>query len=263
MPLEVAGIGVHSGASCRVALHRAEGPLRFSRGGAIIPADLAHVVGADRATSLGRAGHAVHMVEHLLAALRIGGFYSGVLIEASADELPILDGSAAPWAEAVAALGDPPPPPPPLVVREPLSVAARSGTAHALVGDEHLRYEIDFDHPAIGQQAWEGGPGNYAELSDARTFGFLSDYEALKARGLALGAAEGHVIVFSMDGPSRPLRNATEPVRHKALDALGDLMLLGRPVRGRLHVERGSHALHHAFARALALHASPAAAEEP
>lgn len=247
----VTGRAVHSGAITRVTLHRAAGATRFLRAGTQVPADLDHVIGAERATSLGAGNARVHLVEHLLAALRVAGFYSGVLIETSADELPILDGSAAPWAAAIAELGEPPPPPPPIVVRAPLEVALRGGVARAAPGLERLSYSIDFVHPAIGIQAWEGGPDAYGDLLPARTFGFEADWEALKARGLALGAREEHVIVFAMDGPTRPLRHPQEPVRHKALDALGDLVLLGRPVAGHLSIHRGSHALHHELARAI------------
>lgn len=251
MSAQVTGTAIHSGATCRVSLHREPGPIRFLRSGAVVPADLEHVVGAKRATSLGADGATVHLVEHLLAALRIAGFHSGVLIETSADELPILDGSAAPWAEAVAELGAPPAAPAPILVRSESRVRVGDATATVLPGAERLSYAIRFDHPAIGAQAWDGGPEEYAELLAARTFGFARDWEALKAAGLALGASEEHAIVFAMAGPTRPLRHALEPVRHKALDAVGDLALLGRPVAGRILIDRGSHALHHALARAI------------
>lgn len=252
--VRVAGRAVHSGLTCSVTLHRVAGPTRFRRGYVEVPADLAHVIGAERATSLGADGAKVHMVEHLLAALRVAGFFAGVLVEASADELPILDGSAAPWAAAVAELGEPPPAPAPLVMTAPVSVSVGGARGRVMPGRESLAYEIEFAHPAIGVQTWAGGPGAYGELLEARTFGFLSDREALLARGLALGADEEHVIVFAMDGPSRPLRHAQEPVRHKALDALGDLALLGRPLEGAVSIHRGSHALHHELARAALRH---------
>ncbi len=248
------GVAIHSGVTSRVTLHREDGPLRFRRGRTIVPATIDNVVGAQRATSLGTDGAQVHLVEHLLAALRVAGFFEGVLVEVSCDELPILDGSAAPWAEPIAALGAPPPPPPPLTVDGALEVELNGGYAAVTPGPESLSYSIDFRHPAIGQQSWAGGPDDYAALLDARTFGFLADWEALKARGLALGASERHAIVFDDDGPLRPLRHPDEPVRHKALDALGDLALLGRPLQARLELRRGSHALHHAVARAVMRH---------
>lgn len=249
--IEVSGTAIHSGVTCRVTLHREPGPLRFRRGGATVEAHIDNVVGAARATSLGANGARVHLVEHLLAALRVAGFHAGVLVEVSADELPILDGSAAPWNEAVAELGAPPPAPAPLVVGAAVAVEANGGRARVEPGPERLDCAIDFPHPAIGRQRWSGAPADYPQLLDARTFGMLADWEALKARGLALGASERHAIVFDDAGPVCPLRHHDEPVRHKALDALGDLALLGRPLLATVTVERGSHALHHALVRAL------------
>src|SRR5690606_38526216 len=111
----IEGIGVHSGRGCRVRLERTDGPVRFRRGRALIPARVGAVVGTEGCPVLGAAAARVAMVEHLLAALRVRGFWSGVLIEASSDELPILDGSAAPWLALLDELGPPPPPPEPLV----------------------------------------------------------------------------------------------------------------------------------------------------
>ncbi len=252
----VTGRAIHCGLTSSVTLHRVDGPIRFLRGGTEVPADLGHLAGAERATSLAADGANVHLVEHLLAALRVAGFFEGVLIEATCDELPILDGSAEPWAAAVHELGPAPTAPAAIALGREVEVALRGGRARATPGEESLAYRVAFDHPAIGEQAWEGGPADYPGLLSARTFGFERDWEALKARGLALGASEEHVIVFAMDGPTRPLRHPDEPVRHKALDALGDLALLGRPLRARLTIERGSHALHHALALAVKLAAT-------
>lgn len=247
----ITGVGIHSGERCRVTLHRYDGPLAFRRGAVDIPALLPNVIGWVRATSLGVGGARVQLVEHLLAALRIHGFFSGVLIEASADELPILDGSAEPWSAAIAELGDPPPPPPPLTLERSVEVSLKGGVARLEPGEEELLYSIDFTHPAIGQQSWQGTAESYRELLAARTFGLLSEWETLRAHGLALGAAESHAIVFADDGPMRPLRFPNEPARHKALDAIGDLALLGRPLAAKVHLHRGSHALHHAVMRTL------------
>lgn len=248
---EVTGVGLHSGQTCRVVLHRAEGPLRFRRGRAEVTATVANVAATDRAVTLAGGGARVSLVEHLLAALRLGGFFAGVVVEASAEELPILDGSAAPWVEPVAALGPPPPVPPPLTPTAPVEVGRGGGVARAEPGPERLEVAIDFPHPAIGAQRWSGGPEDYPSLAPARTFGFLRDAEALRARGLALGASLEHAIVYDDDGPLRPLRSPDEPVRHKALDAIGDLALLGRPLRAHVTISRGSHALHHALMAAL------------
>ena len=247
----VTGVGLHSGETCRVVLHRDDGPLRFRRGRVEVEACVASVAGTDRAVTLARDGARVSLVEHLLAALRLRGFFAGVVVEASAEELPILDGSAAPWLEAVEALGAPPPPPEPLRVTAPVVVALGASEARAEPGEERLDVAIEFDHPAIGAQRWVGGPADYAGLAAARTFGLLSEADALRARGLVRGASLEHAIVFADDGPLRPLRFPDEPVRHKALDALGDLALLGRPLRAHVTLRRGSHALHHALMSSL------------
>lgn len=240
----IEGIGVHSGRGCRVRLERTDGPVRFRRGRALIPARVEAVVGTEGCTVLGAGAARVAMVEHLLAALRVRGFWSGVLIEASSDELPILDGSAAPWLALLDELGPPPPPPEPLVPAGVVRVARGAATATVEPGPPHLEAVIEFDHPAVGRQRWAGPPERWAELLDARTFGFLSDYEALAERGLARGASTENAIVFDGAGPLSPLRHPDEPARHKALDAIGDLFLLGRPLAGRLRVVRGSHGLH-------------------
>lgn len=247
----VAGLAIHSGVQCRVTLHRRAGPLTFRRRGVEIAALLVNVSGSARATSLAAGGARVQLVEHLLAALRIAGFFNGVLIEASADELPILDGSAEPWLAAIAELGDPPPAPPPLTLDTPVEVRLNGGVARLEPGAEELDCSIDFAHPAIGKQRWSGTPERYHELVAARTFGLLSEWESLQARGLALGADASHAIVFADDGPLRPLRFPNEPARHKALDAIGDLALLGRPLAAKLRLQRGSHALHHAVMHSL------------
>lgn len=247
----VSGRAIHSGRLTTVRLHRDRGPLRFRTGGGEIVANLASVAGSDRATTLASGGARVAMVEHLLAALRIAGHFSGVVIEVDGDELPILDGSAAQWSDAVAQLADPEPPPPPLVVTEAVSLSLAGGSAALLPGEERLEYEIDFAHPAIGCQRWAGGPTDYPALLAARTFGFARELDGLRRRGLAQGADLEHAIVFADEGPMRPLRSPDEPVRHKALDAIGDLSLLGRPIAGCVRVQRGSHALHHEIMRRL------------
>lgn len=260
MAAGVRGVGLHSGAECTVWLHRESGPLRFRRGGTYVPAHVSRVASTDRAVTLAEGATKVSLVEHLLAALRVAGFYSGVVIEASAEELPILDGSARPWFEHAEALGTPPPAPEPLTLDQEVIVTRGSSVARAAPGPEHLSCHIDFAHPAIGRQAWSGGQTDYAELLGARTFGLLAEAEILVGRGLARGASLEHAIVFGDDGPLRPLRFEDEPVRHKALDALGDLALLSRPLEASLTIERGSHALHHTLMLALLSRAASAPA---
>ncbi|MFO7544953.1 MAG: UDP-3-O-acyl-N-acetylglucosamine deacetylase [Trueperaceae bacterium] len=248
----VEGVAIHSGGRSRVTLYRDAGPIRFVRRGVRIDATVDNVVGTDHATSLGAEGERVHLVEHLLAALRLAGFWHGVTVVAEADELPILDGSAAPWREAVAGLGAPPPAPPPIVPDALVVIERGTATARVDPGETTLCCTIDFPHPAIGRQRWCGPPERFGELEDARTFGFLRDAVSLWQRGLALGATSAHAIVFGDDGPLSPLRHPDEPVRHKALDAIGDLVLLGAPIAAHVAIERGSHALHLELMQALA-----------
>lgn len=243
------GRGVHTGASCRVTLHRTDGPVRFLRGGHEIPARLEALVDSRRATTLGSGGARVTMVEHLLAALAARGFWSGVLVEVSAEELPILDGSARDWYELLAELGVPPPAPAALRPAEGMVFETAGARAELRPGPASLCYEIAFDNPGIGEQRWCGGPERYPELMDARTFGLLSEATSLRAAGLASGATLENVIVFGEEGPLVPLRAENEPVRHKALDALGDLFLLTRPLEASVTFQRGSHAVHAGFMR--------------
>ncbi len=240
------GIGIHGGQLASVRLHREDGPLRFrlGRGGAV-PVGLKHVADTRRCMVLAGEGGRVAMVEHLLAALRVAGFWSGVLIEVDGPELPILDGSAAQYAAAVAELGPPPPAPAALRPTVPVHWASGGSELRFEPGEESLAVEVAFDHPSIGHQCWLGEPTDYAGLLDARTFGFERELAELQRLGLALGAVEGSGgILFADDGPRTPLRYPDEPVRHKALDALGDLALLGRPLSARVHVIRGSHRAH-------------------
>ena len=238
------GIGIHGGRRARVRLHRDDGPLRFRVGGSELPADLHHVVGTDRCTVLGGAGVRLGVVEHLLAACHVLGFWSGLLVEVEGDELPILDGSAAPWAAALDEVGPPPPAPSPWPVATVVRHREGTGTVDIEPGRPTLDVSIAFAHPAIGRQRWTGRADTYDELLAARTFGFEDELATLRARGLVAGARAGSGILFTDDGIAVPLRSPDEPVRHKALDALGDLLLLGRPLAGCVRIHRGSHRLH-------------------
>jgi UDP-3-O-[3-hydroxymyristoyl] N-acetylglucosamine deacetylase len=238
------GIGIHGGRSCTVWLHRDDGPLRFRLGRTVIPADLDQVVGTERCTVLGRDGVRVATVEHLLAACHAAGFWTGLLFEVDGDELPILDGSAAPWAERLAEMGPPPPAPAPWVPPRELAWVDGASFVRLTPGPARLDVTVAFAHPAIGRQRWQGGPADLAKLVNARTFGFEGELTLLRAHGLAAGAVAGSGILFTDEGPSTPLRGPDEPVRHKALDAIGDLALLGRPLAARVRIHRGSHRAH-------------------
>jgi UDP-3-O-[3-hydroxymyristoyl] N-acetylglucosamine deacetylase len=257
------GIGIHGGRSCSVWLHRDDGGLRFRRGRTVLPADLDLVVGTERCTVLGRDGVQVAVVEHLLAACHAAGFWSGLLIEVDGDELPILDGSAAPWAARLAALGPPPPAPPPLVPTRELAWAEGRSFVRVTPGTPGFDVSVSFAHPSIGRQRWQGGHADLAELVNARTFGFDHELALLRAHGLAAGAVAGSGILFMDQGPSTPLRSPDEPVRHKALDAVGDFALLGRPLAAMVRIHRGSHRAHVAAMHRLRLRAPQPDQDQP
>jgi UDP-3-O-[3-hydroxymyristoyl] N-acetylglucosamine deacetylase len=267
----ISGYGLHTGVFSEVRLHRTDGGVRFLRNGTEIPARLESVIATPRCTILGINNEKIALVEHLLAALHIMGWWEGVLIEVSNEEIPILDGSAQGWLEEVRGLGEPPLQrstfrvsqefsrgageqgsrgeavnPPPASLPPFLSVEPEATTKLSVL--------VSYEHPAIGSQSWEGTPETYPELLSARTFGFLKEYETLRKQGLVTHVSLENVIVFDENGTLSPLRFQNEPVRHKALDVLGDFFLLGKPLLGRLSVARGSHQAHVTFMRELLAH---------
>jgi UDP-3-O-[3-hydroxymyristoyl] N-acetylglucosamine deacetylase len=245
--MQLSGAGIHSGVQCTVRLLRSDSPVQFIRAGHRIPATGEAVVATRHCTTLGAGASRVAMVEHLLAALHAAGFWSGVTIEVTADELPILDGSARPWLDLITGLGEPPRLPQPLRPGNAVQVTAAGGSASYRPGDTRLEVNVDFPHPAIGRQSWAGGPADYGSVLGARTFGFLADFEQLRANGLAGGANLDNALVFGEHEALQPQRFSDEPVRHKVVDALGDLFLLGAPLAGEVSISSGSHTLHHAL----------------
>lgn len=252
-PFRVAGIGLRGGGPAAVRI--APAPVGHGRVFVVraveIPATVAHVVDTRLATSLGRDGARISLVEHLCAALYASGV-DNARIEVEGDEIPVLDGSARGWIEAIvdAGLAAQDAPRRPLTVREPVEVRVGTSWARLEPGEGlELDVHVDFDHPSIGAQRHTGpalGPSFTAELAWARTFGFFRDAEQLRAAGIALGASLDNTVVYDDTGVMNPggLRAHDEVVRHKALDAVGDLALLGAPLHGRLVAHRAGHALH-------------------
>jgi UDP-3-O-[3-hydroxymyristoyl] N-acetylglucosamine deacetylase len=259
------GIGLHSGQPVQLTLHpaRAGTGVSFVRTdlpeAVEIPAHHAAVTSTRLATTLGRGEATIGTVEHLLAAL-CGLGIDNVRAEVDGPEIPVMDGSAASFVFLIRAAGifEQDAPRRSLRVRRPVEV--RDGDR--LIRIEPARelrvsYSVDFAHPAIGRQQLRNlvidDESFEQELCRARTFGFLREVEALWRNGLARGGNLDNTVVMddfrvlNRDG----LRWADEFVRHKALDLLGDLALLGMPVEGHLVVERGGHALHQRFVRAL------------
>jgi len=260
--VRLSGIGLHTGRHVRVVLHpaRADHGIVFYRSDvdAFVPA-VAEAAGRfDHATSLGARGREAATVEHLLSAA-VGAGLDNFLVELDGPEVPILDGSALPWLEAFEAAGVvalsasavPFAPSRVLAIAEPGGRKLEIRPAR----DLRVTYTIDFPNPAVGQQSVTVvvTPESYAaHIAPARTFGFLAEYETLKAHGLARGAREDNcIVVGDRRVENGALRFADEFVRHKALDLLGDLALVGRPVLGHVVAHKAGHAMHATLARLL------------
>jgi UDP-3-O-[3-hydroxymyristoyl] N-acetylglucosamine deacetylase len=261
------GIGLHSGRPVRLELKPAPAGhgIRFRRVdcGVEIPATLEHLTRLDHATTLARGATSIETVEHLLSALH-GLGVDDALVEVDGPEVPILDGSAAPFVILIHEAGLRPLPAPReyLKVLEPVEVVRGSKSVRLLPSD-HFRvsYTIGFDHPLLRHQAASLRLSSevFAEqIAPARTFGFLREVEALRKGGLALGGSLDNAIVIGETGVlNNKLRFQDECVRHKILDAIGDLALLGHPVVGHLEATKAGHALHAALA--LKLRQTPSA----
>jgi UDP-3-O-[3-hydroxymyristoyl] N-acetylglucosamine deacetylase len=255
------GIGLHSGRPVRLRLRPApaEHGIRFARTdvGVEIPASLAHIGAQDHATTLHKDGVSVGTVEHLLAAL-LGLGVDDALVEVDGPEVPVLDGSAAPFVILLHEAGLRPLAAPRLHLKVCRPVEVVHGTKAArLVPADHfeIRYSIGFDHPLLRHQSFSVRltPRAFTDhIAPARTFGFLREVELLRKNGLALGGSLENAVVIGETGVlNNKLRFEDEFVRHKVLDAVGDLALLGHPLLGRLEATKAGHALHAAVARKL------------
>jgi UDP-3-O-[3-hydroxymyristoyl] N-acetylglucosamine deacetylase len=258
-PAALSGIGLHTGRVVEMALRPApeNTGIVFRRSGrdAAIPATLAAVSGTTHCVSLGGAG-GVHTVEHLLSAAWALGI-DNLEVELSDAEVPGMDGSALPLIRALRAAGLRPQPAPRrvLLVREPAWVERDGGWAIALPAPRFATAcVVTLDPPGPGDQAATYDPrrDSYEEtIAPARTWGYERDADALRARGLALGASLENTLVVGGSGFLNTPRFANEPARHKLLDLLGDLALLGRAIRGAIIAVRAGHSLHVALAQAL------------
>jgi UDP-3-O-[3-hydroxymyristoyl] N-acetylglucosamine deacetylase len=255
------GIGLHSGRPVRqrLAPAPAEHGIRFVRTdiGVEIPATLAHIGSQDHATTLSLDGVSIGTVEHLLAAFTGLGI-DDVRVEVDGPEVPVLDGSAAPFVILLHEAGLRPLAVPRLHLRVKDVVEVVHGAKSArLVPSDHFEvsYAIGFDHPLLRHQALSlrVTPRSFTDqLAPARTFGFLREVEMLRKSGLALGGSLENAVVIGETGVlNNKLRFEDEFVRHKILDAVGDLALLGHPLMGRLEATKAGHALHAAVARKL------------
>jgi len=205
------------------------------------------------ATSLMKRGVLISTTEHVLSAF-LGLGLDNAIVELNSLELPILDGSALPIVQAVLGAGLRKQRRKRIYMCIRREVEVRDGAKFIAVypADSYrIHYRIDFPHPLVGSQEFsvELSNGSYLEqIASARTFGFLRDEAALRNMGLIRGASEENAIILTNDGiKNPPLRSADEFVRHKVLDLIGDLALLGHPLLGRIEADRAGHAMHTAL----------------
>jgi UDP-3-O-[3-hydroxymyristoyl] N-acetylglucosamine deacetylase len=247
------GIGLHSGVRVEMTLRPAapETGIVFRRRdiGAEIRASWTNTVDSPFCTMLANpTGDTVGTVEHLLAALSGAGIDNAV-VELDAPEVPIMDGSAAPFLALIRRAGNVAQPAPrrAIKVRKPVMFLQNGATAALMPARAFsMSFEIDFDNPVIRRQEIHigFGPDTFAkELSRARTFGLLDDVDRLRAAGLARGGSLDNAVVVSGEHVLNRggLRYADEFVRHKLVDALGDLYLAGAPILGHFRGVRSGH----------------------
>lgn len=261
----VTGIGVHSGRPASLTIHPAEAGsgIHFQRvsgddGHDPVRAHYTNVSAADLCTVVGYNGSSVATVEHLMATLS-ALHVDNATIEIDGPEVPVMDGSADAFLEALDEAGIAPLDAPRRYIEVLQPVTVRMGEAfaefHPYEGTR-VEVEIDFANPLVGRQRFAAdidGDVFRNDLARARTFGFLADVEKLWERGLAQGASLDNALVFGDDRVINPegLRFVDECVRHKALDAVGDLALAGAPIRGLYRSYRGGHKLNVATLAAL------------
>jgi len=259
-PVQCTGIGLHSGRKVTLTIRPApvNHGIRFERSDLphkpVISAHFRNVIDTSLATTLGTEGVIVSTIEHLMAAF-VGFHIDNALVQLDAYEAPIMDGSAGPFAsmmnEAV-----------PraqtgkryfLVVKEPIEMEDK-GKKVGLYPSDTLRVTctIDFNHPLLKHQSCSVSliDGFFEkEISRARTFGFLHEVDYLKRNGFAKGGSLANAVVIDKDRILNPegLRYTDEFVRHKILDCIGDLSLLGMPIIGHIVAHKSGHALNHAL----------------
>ena len=258
------GIGLHSGEKVRLNIRPApaDSGIMFIRkdlsGNPTVRARFQNVVDTNLSTTIGNNGHKIATIEHLMAAF-FGLGIDNARVELEGPEVPIMDGSSAPFVFLLKSVGikEQNHPKRFLVINKPFKVSEGNKSV-AIYPSKELRitYTIDFQHPLLRNQTYElsfSGKDFIKEISRARTFGFLKDMNILRENGLALGGSLDNAIVvddfriLNEDG----LRYKDEFVRHKILDFIGDLAILGFPIIGHFVVEKSGHSLNHAMLRGL------------
>jgi len=265
-PANIAGVGVHTGDRVRLAVR----PAPIGTGIVFVRTDIKDrdnripvsgeaVVDARLNTMIeNAAGVRLSTIEHLMAAFAALGV-SNAVVEVDGPELPILDGSALQFVQLLDRAGFRRQEAPVryIEILEPIRVQEGDKSAALLPCDRYeMRFEIDFDTPVIGNQVVDfvvDEPTFRSEIMAARTFGFAHEVEALRRAGLARGGSLENAVVIDGDQILNPggLRMEREFVRHKALDAIGDLYVLGAPLLGRYEGVKAGHAINNLLVRAL------------
>ena len=265
-PINCSGIALHCGLNITMTLSPGEvdSGILFRRteiagGGALIPARWDQVTDTRMCSTLGNQdGITIGTVEHLMAALA-GMEIDNAVVEVNGPEVPIMDGSAAPFVFLIESAGVVAQDRPRRVIRVLKPVAVDDGERYASLTPGNgfsVSFDIDFDSAAVSRQRISVELGNGAfkhELARARTFGFLHEVEELRAAGLARGGSLDNAVVVNGDKILNEggLRYDDEFVRHKALDAIGDLYLAGAPLRGHFYGQCSGHGTNNTLLRAL------------
>jgi UDP-3-O-[3-hydroxymyristoyl] N-acetylglucosamine deacetylase len=256
--VECSGIGLHSGAPVRLRILPAASSTgivfrRTDLDGFEMEAVGRNVARVSYATSLMKKGVLISTTEHLLSAF-VGMGIDNAIVELDNLELPILDGSAQPFVDLIRRAGVRKQRRPRSFLRILRSLELREGNKFIGVypSDRYsVSYTIDFPHPLIGRESrtLELTNGHYVkEIAPARTFGFLHEAEMMRQQGLIRGASNDNALVLTRDGlVNPPLRFPDEFVRHKILDLIGDLALIGRRILGNVVADRAGHAMHTAL----------------
>lgn len=256
------GIGVHSGRKAKLTIHPApiNHGIKFKRvdiaESPCIPAIFSRVVDTSLATVIGQDGCIISTIEHLMAAFS-GLCIDNALVELDSYELPIMDGSAGPFAELILNAGIRYQEAPRIFfkIKTPILFQKNGKSVGVYPGSGFkISYFISFDHPMVKKQSFDVRLSETVferEIARARTFGFLHEIEYLKKFGLARGGSLENAIVLTKDGIMNTdgLRFADEFVRHKILDCIGDFSLLGMPILGHIKIFKSGHEFNHAFIR--------------
>ena len=249
------GIGLHTGKPVRMKLNPAPTDtgvvfIRIDRANAGISAIGANTAATSYATTLSQNGITVSTVEHLLAAFSGLGI-DNVFVEIDAAEVPIMDGSAAAFVRLIAEAGIQTQDALQPVLKVVRPIFVREGNKQLAIWPAEtssISYFIDFNHPMLKEQSLQYQPSEESflrEVSDARTFGFLSDVQMLHANGLAKGGSMDNAVILGEDSVLNKdgLRYQDEFVRHKILDLIGDLSLVGMPVIGHVVAHKSGHGM--------------------